>query len=80
MHTRPICPHKTKKKRSIIANRSDTVAKTLSINVSIVLTELVYLQKNGLNIPIMGFSLTSTYNGFFTNIPLVGFSLTSFYM
>jgi hypothetical protein len=45
--------HQTKKKRSAIANRSDTVAKALSTNVSIVLTELVYLQKNGSNIPIL---------------------------
>jgi hypothetical protein len=27
--------------------------------------------------PILGFSLTSPYNGLFTNITLVGFSLTS---
>jgi hypothetical protein len=80
MHTRPIRPHQTKKKRSAIANHSDTVVKALSTNISIVLIELVYLQKNGSNIPIMGFSLTSPYNGLFTNIPLVGFSLTSSYM
>jgi hypothetical protein len=46
-----ICTHdlyvltKRKKKRSAIANHSDTVAKALSKNVSIVLTKLVYLQK-----------------------------------
>jgi hypothetical protein len=40
-----ICTHDQKKKRPAIVNRSDTVANVLSINVSIVLTELVYLQK-----------------------------------
>jgi hypothetical protein len=46
-----ICTHdlyvltKRKKKQSAIANRSDTVGKTLSTNVSIVLMKLVYLQK-----------------------------------
>jgi hypothetical protein len=79
MHTRPIRPHQNKKKRSAIANYLDTVVKALSTNLTIVLTELVYMQKNGSNIPIIGFSLTSPYNGLFTNIPLVGFSLTSSY-
>jgi hypothetical protein len=31
--------------------------------------ELVYLQKNGSNIPIMGFSLTSPYSGLFKSSP-----------
>jgi Mn2+/Fe2+ NRAMP family transporter len=36
---------KRKKKRSAVANRSDTVAKVLSTNVSIIVTEFMYLQK-----------------------------------
>jgi hypothetical protein len=56
-----ICTHdlyaltKRKKKRFAIANRSDTVAKALSINISIVLTELVYLQKMDQTSPSWGF-------------------------
>jgi hypothetical protein len=45
MHTRPNRPHQKKKKRPVIVNRSDMVAKTLSTNVSVILMELVYIQK-----------------------------------
>jgi hypothetical protein len=65
MHTQPPRPHQKRKKQSAIANRSDTVAKALSTNISIVLMKLVYLQKNGSNVLIMGFSLMSPYNGLF---------------
>jgi hypothetical protein len=47
MHTRPIRPHQRKKKQYAIVDCSDMVAKALSTNISIVLMELVYLQKKG---------------------------------
>jgi hypothetical protein len=45
------------------------MAKAFSTNVTIVLIELVYLQKNRSNIPFMDFLLTSPYNGFSNHPP-----------
>jgi hypothetical protein len=60
MYTRPIHPHQKKKKRAAIADPSDMVAKALLTNVSIILPELVYLQKMDQN----------PHHGLFTNIPI----------
>jgi hypothetical protein len=50
------------------------VAKTLSTNVSIILTKVSVPVENRLSIPIMGFSLISPSNGLFKS-PLVGFHI-----
>jgi hypothetical protein len=70
-----ICTHnlyvltKKKKKQSAIVDRSDTVAKALLTNVSIVLTKVSVPAEEGSNIPIMTFSQTSTYNGLLKSSP-----------
>jgi hypothetical protein len=46
-----------------------TVAKALSKNVSIVLMKVSVPTENGSSIPIMGFSLTSSYDGLFKLSP-----------
>jgi hypothetical protein len=69
IYTRPICPHQKKKKRPAIVNHSDTVPKALSTNVSIILMKVSIPAEEGSIIPIMGFSLTSPYNGLFKSSP-----------
>jgi hypothetical protein len=43
------------KERSTIVNRSGTVANALSTNISMILTELVYLQKTDQTSPSWAF-------------------------
>jgi hypothetical protein len=51
------------------------VAKALWTNVSIVLTKVSVPAENRSNIPIMGFSLTSPYNGLFMSSPQWAFHI-----
>jgi hypothetical protein len=69
MYTQPIRPHQKKKKRSAIVDRSDMMAQVLSTNVSIVLMKVSVPAEEGSNIPIMGFSLTTPYNGLLNHPP-----------
>jgi hypothetical protein len=57
------------KKQSTTVNRSGTVAKALSTNISIVLMKVSVPVENGSSILIIGFSITSPYNGLFKSSP-----------
>jgi hypothetical protein len=66
-------------KRSAVANHSDTVAKALSTNVSIVLMKVSVPAKEGSIIPIMDISHHPHIMGFSNHPHIMGFSLTSSY-
>jgi hypothetical protein len=69
MHTRPIRPHQKKKEmihycKSFRYGGQDALDKRFYRS-----NEVSVLAENGLNISIMGFSLTSPYNGLFKSSP-----------